>query len=76
MANNHPSRDRELADRYLDQPAIMPQEVRQRISASTGGEAIQLYALADLSPSHQLTEQWIALTETTRLEWQCPYPCQ
>jgi ATP-binding cassette subfamily B protein len=65
VADNHPSRDRELADRYLDQPAIMPQEVRQRISASAGGEAIQLYALADLSPSHQLTEQWIALTESS-----------
>ncbi|MCP4847658.1 MAG: ABC transporter ATP-binding protein [Verrucomicrobiaceae bacterium] len=64
VPDNPSLRDRELADRYLDQPAIMPGEVRERISAITGGETIELYALADLNPTHQLTEEWIALTET------------
>ncbi|MFP6872706.1 MAG: ABC transporter ATP-binding protein [Verrucomicrobiales bacterium] len=64
MPDNPLSRDRELAERYLDQPAIMPEEVRQRIRKSVNNEAIQLYALADLNPSHELTEEWIALTES------------
>ena len=42
----------------------MPEKVRQCILTAAGGEAIQLYALADLDSSHQLTEEWIALTET------------
>jgi ATP-binding cassette subfamily B protein len=42
----------------------MPEEVRQRIRESVNNEAIQLYALADLNPSRELTEEWIALTES------------
>ena len=64
VPDNPLSRDRELAERYLDQPAIMPEEVRQRIRASVNNEAIELYALADLNPAHELTEVWIALTGT------------
>ena len=64
MPDNPSSRDRELADRYLDQPAIMPDEVRTRLTESAGGETIQLYAFADLTPSHQITGEWIALTQS------------
>ncbi len=42
----------------------MPEEVRQRIRESANNEPIQLYALADLNPARELTEEWIALTES------------
>jgi len=64
VPDNSSSRDRELADRYLDQPAIMPEEVRTRIMESAGGETIQLYAFADLTPSHQIAGEWFALTQS------------
>ena len=57
-------RDHALVERYLDQPAAIPAEVRQRIAKACGGEAVQLYALADLDASHALIREWVALTES------------
>ena len=40
----------------------MPDAVRERIVAACDGEAVQLYALSDLNPQHEIAEQWVALT--------------
>jgi ATP-binding cassette, subfamily B, bacterial len=55
--------DREIVERYQDQPAVMPAAVRDAITAAWGGAPLELYALADLSPSLQLQHTWIALCE-------------
>jgi ATP-binding cassette, subfamily B, bacterial len=58
--------DYEIISRYIGQPAALPADLRARLDIEWDGEAIQLYALADLGPDFQLTESWVALG-TTRL---------
>jgi len=53
--------DREIIDRYTDQPSEMPDEVRRQIEAHWGGEPVQLYAVSDLDASMKLTCTWVAL---------------
>jgi ATP-binding cassette subfamily B protein len=52
----------QIFDRYLDQPATLPTEVRRRIERACKGEIIQLYALADLDASLRLCQTWVTLT--------------
>ena len=54
-------RDREIIDRYTEQPSRLPAELRADIERSTAGRPVQLYALVDLDPSLNLTESWLAL---------------
>ncbi len=53
--------DQQIIDRYLDQPARLPAELRRQIETAWGGEPVQLYALADLDHGLRLAQTWIAL---------------
>ena len=53
--------DRRIIERYTDQPARMPSEVRSAIEGAWGGRPVQLYALTDLDAGMRLTEAWLAL---------------
>ncbi len=55
--------DRRVLERYTDQPAQMPDELRRGIERRMDGDAVQLYALADLDASLRLSETWLALGE-------------
>ncbi|MDJ0790026.1 MAG: hypothetical protein QNK05_24785, partial [Myxococcota bacterium] len=55
------STDRQIIDRYTDQPAAMPHDVRTAIEVGWGGDPVLLYALSDLDGSLQLVESWVAL---------------
>jgi len=54
--------DVDIVKRYTDQPSALPNNIRQHIENQTAGEAVQLYAYADLDNHMMLTQQWIALT--------------
>jgi ATP-binding cassette subfamily B protein len=56
--------ERDMIDRYTDQPVALPDSLRTAIEGSWSGSQIQIYALADLDESLKLTEQWIAVGET------------
>jgi ATP-binding cassette subfamily B protein len=53
--------DRNIIERYADQPAALPPELRRRVQEAWGGDPIQLYALADLDSTLRLARQWIVL---------------
>jgi len=55
--------DRTIIERYTDQPARMPVEVRTAVEGAWGGRPVQLYALIDLDAGMRLTERWLALGE-------------
>ncbi len=61
MSRQQHQLDQEIIARYTGQPARLPAELRERIEAAWGGEPVQLYALADLDTSMQLSETWLAL---------------
>ena len=61
MSRQQHQLDQEIIARYTGQPARLPAELRERIEAAWGGEPVQLYALADLDASMQLSETWLAL---------------
>jgi ATP-binding cassette, subfamily B, bacterial len=54
-------RDREIIDRYTDQPSRLPVALRAEIEKSFGGRPVQLYCLVDLDASLKLAESWLAL---------------
>ena len=58
------TQDRRIIERYTDQPARLPANLRERIEAAWGGEPIQLYAMADLDESMALSERWFAVGPT------------
>lgn len=53
--------DTEIVERYTDQPARMPAEVRAEIEGAWGGRPVQLYALVDLDAGMRLCEAWLAV---------------
>jgi ATP-binding cassette subfamily B protein len=53
--------DRQIIERYTDQPALMPPAVRRRVEERFDGNPVQLYALADLDGSLRLSQTWLAL---------------
>jgi ATP-binding cassette subfamily B protein len=53
--------DRAILERYTNQPSVIPRELRTSIERRFHGRLVQLYALADLDASLQLTECWLAL---------------
>ena len=55
--------ERDMIGRYTDQPATLPQPLRTAIEQAWNGALIQIYALADLDETLQLTEVWIAVGE-------------
>ncbi|HEY8141897.1 MAG TPA: ABC transporter ATP-binding protein [Kofleriaceae bacterium] len=54
-------RDREIIDRYTDQPSRLPALLRAELERRFGGKPVQLYALVDLDPQLNLAESWLAL---------------
>jgi hypothetical protein len=54
-------RDREIIDRYTDQPIRLPAGLRADIERCTAGKPVELYALCDLDPALRLVEGWLAL---------------
>lgn len=55
--------DRQIIERYTDQPDRMPSDVRAAIEGAWGGRPVQLYALIDLDAKMQLNSCWLALGE-------------
>jgi len=53
----------EMVERYTNQPSVIPLSVRKCIETKCDNQLIQLYALADLNASMQLSQNWVALTE-------------
>ncbi len=53
--------DQQIIDRYTDQPARLPADVRARIERAWGGGPVQLYALADLDHALRIDATWVAL---------------
>ena len=53
--------DLDIIERYSDQPARLPVDLRRRIERHWGGSPVELYALADLDPSMRLSRTWLAL---------------
>ena len=58
------TQDTRIIERYTDQPAQMPADLRRRIEDRWDGAPVQLYALADLDESMSLTRRWFALGPT------------
>jgi ATP-binding cassette subfamily B protein len=56
--------DREIIERYTDQPARLPERLRAGIEQDFGGEPVQLYAMADLDAKLALSASWVALGPT------------
>ena len=50
-----------LIQSYTDQPPQLPDALRTEVSRLWQGREPQLYALADLSPAGEITEQWVML---------------
>lgn len=66
--NSHPhgerySIEREMIGRYTDQPSTLPEPLRRAIEQAWQGDPIQIYALADLDETLQLTQVWLAVGE-------------
>jgi len=59
--HNRQTIDRQIIERYTDQPARMPSEVRAAIEGAWGGRPVQLYALLDLDAGLRLAQAWLAL---------------
>src|SRR5690349_357705 len=53
--------NQEIITRYIGQPARLPDALRSALARAWDGDPIQLYALADLDPSLNLRESWLAL---------------
>lgn len=53
--------DRQIIERYTDQPVRLPASLRAEIEEDFGGEPVQLYAMADLDASLKLSSTWLAL---------------
>jgi ATP-binding cassette subfamily B protein len=56
--------DRRIIDRYTDQPAGLPAELRHRIEGMTGAEPVLLYAFADIDERYMLASAWVVLTRS------------
>ncbi len=53
--------DREIIDRYTDQPHRLPARLRAGIEEDFQGQPVQLYAMADLDASLRFAATWVAL---------------
>ncbi len=53
--------DQDIVARYTGQPTRLPPELRRKIEAAWDGAPVLLYALADLGPTFELAESWVAL---------------
>jgi ATP-binding cassette subfamily B protein len=56
--------NRQIVERYTDQPSRLPAELRDQIEYQWHGEPVQLYAMADLDAAMRLAHTWVALGPT------------
>jgi ATP-binding cassette subfamily B protein len=56
--------NRQIVERYTDQPSRLPADLRALIEQQWRGEPVQLYALADLDAAMRLAHTWVALGPT------------
>jgi ATP-binding cassette subfamily B protein len=61
MASKTRSHNRQIVERYTDQPSRLPGRLRSEIEQLWQGDPVQLYALADLDAAMRLAQTWIAL---------------
>ena len=61
MSKRNQTMDRQIIERYTDQPVRMPAEARSAIEGAWGGRPVQLYAMADLDAGMRLREAWLAM---------------
>jgi ATP-binding cassette subfamily B protein len=53
--------NQEIINRYIGQPARLPDALRSALALAWNGQPIQLYALTDLDHTLNLRESWLAL---------------
>lgn len=53
--------DQQIIARYTGQPERLPADLRREIETRWHGQAVQLYALADLDHALNLAQSWLAL---------------
>lgn len=58
---NKAHRDRSIVERYTDQPATLPLDVRKGLEKAFGDQPAILYAFVDLDASLQLRSDWLVL---------------
>ena len=64
MSSNQPFQaNQQLIERYLDQPSVLPKEIRTLIENKPTPDKVQFYALADLNTELQITTEWLVLSE-------------
>ena len=56
--------DQQIITRYTGQPSRLPAELRHRVERLWRGDAVLLYALADLDADVRLAESWLLLGST------------
>ncbi|HVY31721.1 MAG TPA: ABC transporter ATP-binding protein [Polyangiaceae bacterium] len=61
MPSSEPFDDRDIVERYTDQPSTLPHSVRQL--ATSDGARLVCYALADLDHRLAFAQTWLVLTE-------------
>jgi ATP-binding cassette, subfamily B, bacterial len=54
-------RDREIIDRYTDQPSRLPAGVRARVERAFCGGPVEAYALCDLDAALNLAQTWLVV---------------
>jgi ATP-binding cassette, subfamily B, bacterial len=62
MAAQNKRNNSDLMKRYTTQPEVLPVALRAQIERKIDGQPVQLYALADLNQSMQLSEIWVVLS--------------
>jgi ATP-binding cassette subfamily B protein len=64
MSSEQRFHDRDIVERYTDQPSILPPAIRHRVSGTNGSaQIIHSYALADLDEQLSFAHIWLALCE-------------
>jgi ATP-binding cassette subfamily B protein len=64
MSSQQRFNDRDIIERYTDQPSTLPPTIRQRVSGTNGNsQAIHSYALADLDGQLAFAHTWLVLAE-------------
>jgi len=62
MSESDLTQDQRIIERYLGQPARLPDQVREVGERALGGP-VRLYAMVDLAEARTLTQRWILLGE-------------
>lgn len=61
MKNVKPQSNKDLIERYSDQPTHLPREIRDSLEKRWGRQPVQLYAMTDLDEKLLLSRIWLLL---------------